>query len=140
MTLSLCRTRGKDEENTAGNVTYLVSECVAPPERGTFEALVARGKLLEGGAKLDMSKADLTTAEVKEVIVGLKLDDVVVVLIVDDGAELPVKHLNGKEPVESIDLAGKRLTVYSAIAIGLMMESNTATKTLKYTCAIRAGP
>ena len=54
--------------------------------------------------------------------------------------ELPVKHLNGKEPVESIDLGGNVFGVVSAIAIGLMMESNPATKTLKCICGICAAP
>ena len=49
-----------------------------------------------------------------------------------DGHPLDIKQLRGEEPVEVIDLSGKRLGVASAIIIASLVASNTATKTLKY--------
>ena len=43
--------------------------------------------------------------------------------------------LRGTEPVESIDLSNKRLTVLSAIIIASLIGSNTAIKSLKYAAA-----
>ena len=40
--------------------------------------------------------------------------------------------LRGTEPVDSIDLSSKRLTVLSATIIASLIGSNTATKSLKY--------
>ena len=49
-----------------------------------------------------------------------------------DGHPLEIKKLRGEEPVESIDLSNKGLKVGSAIIIGSLIASNTATKSLKY--------
>ena len=43
--------------------------------------------------------------------------------------------MRGKEPVESIDLSGKGLTVLSATIIASLIGTNTATKSLKYAAA-----
>ena len=40
--------------------------------------------------------------------------------------------LRGTEPVDSIDLSNRRLTVISATIIASLIGSNTATKSLKY--------
>ena len=48
-----------------------------------------------------------------------------------DGHPLNIKQLLGKEPVEVIDLSGKKLTAASAIIIASLITSNTATKSLK---------
>ena len=40
--------------------------------------------------------------------------------------------LRGTEPVDAIDLSWKGLTVLSATIIASLIESNTATKSLKY--------
>ena len=40
--------------------------------------------------------------------------------------------LRGTEPVDSIDLSSKRLTVLSATIIASLIGSNAATKSLKY--------
>ena len=48
-----------------------------------------------------------------------------------DGHTLSIKQLRGEEPVESIDLSRKRLTVLSATVIASLITSNTATKSLK---------
>ncbi len=45
---------------------------------------------------------------------------------------LEIKKLRGEEPVEAIDLSGKRLAVASAVVIASLITSNTATKSLKY--------
>ena len=47
-----------------------------------------------------------------------------------DGHALEIKKLRGEEPVESIDLSGKRLTFLSAVVIASLIPSNTATKSL----------
>jgi len=47
-----------------------------------------------------------------------------------DKHPLPVKQLKGEDPVEAINLAGKRLTVLSAVVIASLIGSNTATKLL----------
>ena len=49
-----------------------------------------------------------------------------------DGHPLDIKKLRGEEPVESIDLSNKGLENGSAIIIGSLIASNTATKSLKY--------
>ena len=49
-----------------------------------------------------------------------------------DGYPLEIKKLRGEEPVESIDLLSKGLTVLSATIIASLIGSNTATKSLKY--------
>ena len=48
-----------------------------------------------------------------------------------DGHDLQIKQLRGEEPVESIDLSRKGLTVLSAVVIASLISSNTATKSLK---------
>ena len=48
-----------------------------------------------------------------------------------DGHALSIKQLRGEEPVESIDLSRKGLTVRSATVIASLITSNTATKSLK---------
>ena len=40
--------------------------------------------------------------------------------------------MRGEEPVESIDLSGKDLTILSAVIIASLIPSNTATKSLEY--------
>ena len=41
--------------------------------------------------------------------------------------------LRGTEPVDSIDLSQKGLTVLSGVVIASLISSNVATKSLKYT-------
>ena len=53
-----------------------------------------------------------------------------------DGHPLPIKQLRGEEPVESIDLSSKSLTVLSATVIASLITSNTATKSLKCAAAL----
>ena len=48
-----------------------------------------------------------------------------------DGHPLEIKKLKGEEPVEKIDLSGKRLTELSAIVIASLLPLNTATKSLE---------
>ena len=43
--------------------------------------------------------------------------------------------LRGTEPVDSIDLSGKGLTVLSGIVIASLISTNSATKSLKYATA-----
>ena len=43
--------------------------------------------------------------------------------------------MRGEEPVESMDLSGKFLTVLSAIIIASLLPSNKVTKSLKYVAA-----
>ena len=52
-----------------------------------------------------------------------------------DGHPLEINQPKGTEPVESIDLAGKGLTILSAIVIASLIGSNTVTKSLKYAAA-----
>ena len=52
-----------------------------------------------------------------------------------DGHRLEIMKLRGTEPVESIDLSGKELTVLSATIIASLIGSNTATKSLEYAAA-----
>ena len=56
-----------------------------------------------------------------------------------DRTPLEIKKLRGEEPVESIDLSYKRLTVLSAVIIASLLPSNTATKSLKYAASQRLG-
>ena len=43
-----------------------------------------------------------------------------------DGYALPIKKLKGTEPVESLDLSGKKLGVASAIVIASLISVNGA--------------
>ena len=49
-----------------------------------------------------------------------------------DRHPLHIKQLKDEEPVEVIDLSGKRLTQLSAIVIASLIRTNTATTSLKY--------
>ena len=48
-----------------------------------------------------------------------------------DGHALSIKQLRGEDPIELMDLSGKRLTVLSATVIASLITSNAATKSLK---------
>ena len=49
-----------------------------------------------------------------------------------DGHPLEIMKLRGTEPVDSIDLSLKGLTVLSGVVIASLISSNLATKSLKY--------
>ena len=48
-----------------------------------------------------------------------------------DGFALPIKKLNGSDPVESLDLSGKRLGVASAVVIASLISVNSSLMELK---------
>ena len=52
-----------------------------------------------------------------------------------DRHPLEIMKLRGTEPVDSIDLSGKGLTVLSGIVIASLISTNSATKSLKYATA-----
>ena len=48
-----------------------------------------------------------------------------------DGYALPIKKLKGTEPVESLDLSGKKLRVASAIVIASLISVNGSLTKIK---------
>ena len=78
---------------------------------------------------LNLSKCDLNAEGAAVVADALTRNSSLQTLDVD-GCPLEIKKLRGAEPVESIDLSMKGLTVLSAVTIASLMPLNTATKSL----------